>query len=125
VGSVHSFQTSLKGGLDGFIFEGGAELQAFFSSYYGGSADDAIRFVKMCPSLIHKVIFGGETESSDLPLNGSLFSYAGNTDGFIVATYAIFLDTVPFKATYLGGSNDDTVFDGAWAGDNCSYCFMW
>ncbi|MBL7729374.1 MAG: hypothetical protein JNM68_16890, partial [Dinghuibacter sp.] len=131
-------QTVFGGNQDGAIIKMNAALTApIFSSYFGGSGNDAAYVVSIDKSTNNIYVAGG-TESPNLPGDKTGVyqgTYQGNTDGFLTA---ILPDgSLAFKTTYLGtGSKDQTYgvqFDrnnfpyvtgtslGAWPVQNATY----
>jgi gliding motility-associated-like protein len=80
-----------------------------WSSYYGGSNNDACYSVKIDSSL--NIVFGGGTSSSNLPFTAGGFQptyNGGKTDGFIVKLNPS--ASAVTNATYLGTVNYDQAF---------------
>jgi hypothetical protein len=102
---VNAVQGYLAGGSDAFAARiDGATKQPTFSTYFGGSDDDAARAVVADADGVLYV--AGATLSSDLPASSAYQGSAGGgSDAFLLS-----LDSngtsVRF-ATYLGGSGDD------------------
>lgn len=107
---VNAFQPTNAGKQDGVIFKLSSDLSALqWSSYYGGSENDACYSVKIDSSF--NIVFSGGTCSSNLPGMGSGWqsSYnGGKTDGF-VAKLSQNGSTLT-NGTYLGTSNYDQAF---------------
>ena len=83
--------------------------QLLFSSYYGGSQDDACYSVKM--DLSGNFVFAGGTESTNIPgTAGGLqpSSGGGSTDGFVVKVPSGGNSIV--NASYIGMNQYDQVF---------------
>ena len=80
------FQATIGGAQDGIILKASADLgNILFSSFLGGSGDDAA-FVLAVNPLNNNIYVGGNTTSNNLPGNktGVLNpTFAGNTDGFV------------------------------------------
>lgn len=107
---ANAFQPTNAGKQDGVIFKLSSDLSALqWSSYYGGSENDACYSVKIDSSF--NIVFSGGTCSSNLPGMGSGWqsSYnGGKTDGF-VAKLSQNGSTLT-NGTYLGTSNYDQAF---------------
>jgi gliding motility-associated-like protein len=107
---LNAFQPTSGGMQDGVVFKLSNNLSTLiWSSYYGGSNNDACYSVKVDES--DNVIFAGGTASSDIPgvATGWQGLYnGGKTDGFAVK---ITPDGSTFLGgTYLGTSNYDQAF---------------
>ena len=75
---MNAIQNSNGGNQDGTVFKLSADFsQLLFSTYYGGSENDACYSVKLDES--NNLIFAGGTKSSNLPGMGSGFqnNYGG------------------------------------------------
>ena len=107
---VNAFQSANAGGQDGIVFKLASNFQSLlFSTYYGGSSDDACYSVKI--DTANQIVFSGGTQSTDLP--GTVGAYSptyngGITDGFVVKLNSTGLGIQ--KATYLGKNNYDQAF---------------
>ena len=108
--TVNAFQNSNAGNQDGVIFMISSDFnQLLFSSYYGGSQDDACYSVKM--DLSGNFVFAGGTESTNIPgTAGGLQpnSGGGSTDGFVVKVPSGGSSIV--NASYIGMNQYDQVF---------------
>ena len=108
--TVNAFQNSNAGGQDGVVFKLSADFtQLLFSSYYGGSQDDACYSVKV--DLSGNFVFAGGTASNNLP--GTAGGYQANnaggvTDGFVVKIPPA--GTSITQASYIGMNQYDQVF---------------
>jgi hypothetical protein len=107
-----SFQPDNAGAMDGFVATikpDGTDL--LYSTYLGGSADDAVTCIERNVGSGSSLTVAGNTSSNDFPIYGyySAFSYysGGSSDGF-VASFGFDL-SVMSGATYWGGSGADTV----------------
>lgn len=106
---LNAFQASNAGQQDGVIFKISSDLSTLlWSSYYGGSSNDASYSVKIDSS--YNIVFGGGTTSTNLPgtstgLNPNYMG--GKADGFI-AKLTPNGQTLT-RATYIGTSNYDQV----------------
>lgn len=105
-----AFQPNLAGGQDGVIFKLSSDLSSLiWSSYYGGSNNDACYSVKVDSS--YNVVVSGGTSSSDIPgaTGGWQSVYnGGKTDGFV---FKISPDGSTIQqATYVGSPNLDQAF---------------
>ena len=107
---VNAIQNTNGGNQDGTVFKLSADFsQLLFSTYYGGSENDACYSVKVDES--DNLIFAGGTKSSNLP--GMGFGYqntygGGETDGFVVKTPPS--GTSITNASYIGMGQYDQVF---------------
>ena len=107
---VNAFQSTNAGGQDGIVFKLASNFQSLlFSTYYGGSSDDACYSVKI--DTANQIVFSGGTQSTDLP--GTVGAYSptyngGITDGFVVKLNSSGLGIQ--QATYLGKNNYDQAF---------------
>ena len=108
--TVNAFQNSNAGNQDGVIFMLSSDFtQLLFSSYYGGSQDDACYSVKT--DLSGNFVFAGGTESTNIPgTAGGLQpnSGGGSTDGFVVKVPSGGNSIV--NASYIGMNQYDQVF---------------
>lgn len=108
--TMNPFQVANGGQQDGVIFKLSSDLSTLqWSSYYGGSENDACYSVKVDSS--HNIVFAGGTSSSNLPNMGSGWQAAyngGKTDGFVVKLVPA--GTSVLAATYLGTSDYDQAF---------------
>ena len=106
---VNAFQPVSGGLQDGVIFKLSTDLSTLiWSSYYGGSNNDACYSVKV--DLSDNVIFGGGTASNDLiGMAGWQSTYGGGkTDGFIVKLPSNGSSII--GGTYVGTVNYDQGF---------------
>lgn len=107
---ANAFQPTNAGKQDGVIFKLSSDLSALqWSSYYGGSENDACYSVKIDSSF--NIVFSGGTCSSNLPGMGSGWqsSYnGGKTDGFVAKLSQN--GATLTNGTYLGTSNYDQAF---------------
>ena len=107
---LNAFQPANSGKQDGVIFKLSSNLGALqWSSYYGGSENDACYTVKIDSS--NNILFGGGTCSSDLPFMGAGWQAVYNggiTDGFVAKLNGA--GTTVTNATYLGTNDYDQAF---------------
>ncbi len=106
---LDAFQPSNAGMQDGVVFKLSSDLSSLqWSSYYGGSNNDACYSIKIDSS--DNVVFSGGTSSSDLPfINGWQNAYnGGKTDGFVVKLNPSGASVT--NASYLGTVNYDQAF---------------
>ena len=106
---LNAFQPANAGGQDGVVFKLSTDLSTLiWSSYYGGSNNDACYSVKVDNS--DNVIFGGGTASNDLiGMTGWQSSYGGGkTDGYIVKLPGDGSSII--GGTYVGTGNYDQGF---------------
>jgi hypothetical protein len=102
----HAVQPKLLGTANAFALKlapAGNDLE--FSTYLGGSGKDAAKAVALGPG--GEIYLGGDTTSADLAVKGSLASYHGGSDGFLISLSA--QGTEVSSAMYVGGSGDDHV----------------
>ncbi len=95
------FQAANAGGQDGCVFKLNPLLNTLlFSTYLGGSANDAV--YNLAIDKQDQLYVTGGTESSDFPVTpGALHtSYQGNTDGFI--THFSFSGSTLLQSSYIG-----------------------
>ena len=94
-------QTSNRGNQDGCLIKLNSTLSSLlFSTYIGGSSEDAVYSIKLDNN--NNVFITGGTESSDLRMAGVGFdnTYNGNIDGFIYKLNAT--ATTLLSSTFLG-----------------------
>lgn len=107
---VNAFQTTNGGGQDGVLFKLSTNLDnLLWSSYYGGSENDACYSAKV--DTLGNIIFAGGTASTNLPGMGAGWQTAfngGNTDGFVAKTGPN--GGALLSASYIGTGNYDQVF---------------
>jgi len=107
--TVNAFQNSNGGGQDGVVFKLSADFtQLLYSSYFGGSQDDACYSVKV--DLTGNIVFAGGTASTDIP--GTTGGYqpnngGGSTDGFVAKVDPGFS---LIQSSYMGMNQYDQVF---------------
>lgn len=117
------FQTTRKGNLEGVIFKLDFSLtQHLWTSYLGGSGDDAVLAIDINRDGF--VIVSGGTISSDLPTDTSSFQPTfggGRADGFLAS---ISPDGHKLRnITYWGGTGYDQIFLHEFGPDNNVYVF--
>lgn len=104
------FQATNGGGQDGVIFKLSSDLSTLqWSSYYGGSQNDACYSVKIDSS--YNIVFAGGTSSSDLPNTAGGWQSAyggGKADGFVAKLNQT--GTSVINASYLGMGLYDQAF---------------
>jgi gliding motility-associated-like protein len=107
---LNPFQSTNGGQLDGVIFKMSSNLNTLlWSSYYGGTNNDACYSVKVDSS--SNIVFAGGTSSNDLPFTTGGFNSiynGGKTDGFVAKINPI--GSTILNATYLGTANYDQAF---------------
>jgi len=107
---LNAFQSANAGMQDGVIFQLTNDLSSLmWSSYYGGSNNDACYSVKVDSS--SNILFVGGTSSPNLQFTsgGLQPNYnGGKTDGFVVKLDPTGTNVV--NASYLGTSNYDQAF---------------
>lgn len=107
---LNAFQPTLAGNQDGVVFKLSGDLSSLiWSSYYGGSNNDACYSVKLDSS--YNIVFAGGTSSMNLPgtIGGVHAAYqGGKADGF-VGKLTPNGQTLT-QATYLGTPNYDQTF---------------
>lgn len=107
--TLNAFQPTLGGKQDGVVFKLSADLSTLmWSSFYGGSDNDACYSVKVDSS--QNIVFSGGTCSNDLiGINGWQMSNAGGkADGFVAKL--IPAGTAITNASYVGTANYDQAF---------------
>ncbi len=134
---VGGFQSTFGGSQDGVILKFTPDLSTMlFSSYLGGSGNDAAYVISLSPA--GNIYVAGGTESSDFPGNkaGTLGpTYNGNIDGF-VAEISNNGSTL-IRSTFIGTAGADQVYGiqfdrfgypyvtgqytGAWTAINATY----
>jgi hypothetical protein len=107
---VNGFQPSLGGQQDGIVFKLTSDLSSLiWSSYFGGSANDACYSLKI--DSMQNVFVAGGTSSNNIPgATGGLnpVYIGGKTDGFV---FQINPDaTTIMQSTYIGSTTYDQVF---------------
>ena len=108
--TLNAFQNNNGGGQDGVLFKLTTNLDnLLWSSYYGGTEDDACYSVKVDTS--GNVVFAGGTASINLPGMGSGWQNTfngGDVDGFVAKTGPNATNLL--GASYIGTGNYDQVF---------------
>ncbi len=108
--TLNAFQPTLGGQQDGVVFKLSNDLSTLlWSSYFGGSNNDACYSVKIDSS--YNVIFAGGTSSTNIPgttggLNPNYLG--GKTDGFVGKLTPNGQTLV--QSTYIGANQYDQVF---------------
>ena len=104
--TVNPFQARRDGDSDAWIAKLNSSGAVVYASYYGGSSFEGASAVAVGPA--GSVYVGGTTGSGDLPrATGFQQVFGGGfADGFVLK-----IDDAgnPLYATYLGGSNDDSL----------------
>ncbi|HZM62734.1 MAG TPA: SBBP repeat-containing protein, partial [Vicinamibacterales bacterium] len=104
--TVNPFQAQRDGDSDAWIAKLNSSGAVVYASYYGGSSFEGASAVAVGPA--GSVYVGGTTGSGDLPrATGFQQVFGGGfADGFVLK-----IDDAgnPLYATYLGGSNDDSL----------------
>ncbi len=107
---LNAFQPINNGMQDGVIFKLSSNLSTLqWSSYYGGSNNDACYSVKIDSSF--NIVFAGGTSSSNLPNTAGGWQSAyngGKTDGFVTKLNSF--GTSVIQASYVGTANYDQAF---------------
>lgn len=108
--TVNAFQNANAGMQDGVIFKLNSSLNSLiFSSYFGGSNNDACYSVKIDST--YNIVFAGGTSSNNLPQTAGSYqaSYGGGkSDGF-VGKLTPSGNTLT-RVTYLGMTDYDQTF---------------
>lgn len=108
--TLDAFQTTNAGQQDGVIFKLNNDFASLqFSSYYGGSENDACYSVKIDSSA--NIVFTGGTSSTDLQNTAGGFQdtyQGGKTDGFIAKLTPD--GNILTQTTYIGTANYDQSF---------------
>lgn len=106
----NAFQPAHGGKQDGVVFKLKNDFtELLFSSYFGGSENDAVYTIKVDSS--YNVVFGGGTNSIDLNISANAYQTSNNlgvAEGFI-AKLSPDGQTLT-HSTYLGTSDYDQVF---------------
>lgn len=118
-----ALQTVSGGAQDGVVIKLNPSLTALvFSTYFGGTGNDAAYVVSIDKSTNNIYVAGG-TESSDLPGDKTgvyQSAYAGNTDGFLTAIPPD--GSLPaVKTTYLGTGGKDQTYGVQFDRNNFPY----
>jgi len=106
-----AYKSTNSGGQDAVVFKLDSNLRnLLWSTYIGGSSDDAGYVLDFDTSQQHLYV-SGSTMSSDFPsTTGTLHStFQGNIDGFILK----FLNSAPYtlqKGTFIGTSDPDQCY---------------
>lgn len=108
---MNAFQPAIGGQQDGVVFKLSADFSSLmWSSYFGGTANDACYSIKIDSS--YNVVFAGGTSSSNIPgaaggLNPAYLG--GKTDGFVAKITPD--GTTLVQSTYIGTNvYDQTIF---------------
>ena len=105
-----AFQAANAGSQDGVIFKLNSDLSALqWSSYFGGSSNDACYSVKLDSS--YNFIFSGGTTSDDLTNTAAGWQTTyngGETDGFVMKLNPS--GTAITNGSYVGTVNNDQAF---------------
>ena len=109
--TVNAFQSANAGQQDGVVFKLAANFQSLmWSSYFGGSQNDASYSVKIDST--QNILIAGGTSSSDLPntIGGLNPNYlGGKTDGFVAKIEGD--GSAIIQSTYIGTATyDQTIF---------------
>ncbi len=103
--SAGAYQTSLGGGQDGVAFKLSSNMSTLiFSTYLGGTADDAAYGVVKSGT---KIYITGTAGNGFLP-SGGAFGYNGGRDGFVLALNNT--GTSVLHRSYFGSSSNDESF---------------
>jgi hypothetical protein len=101
--TLNPSQPTLAGGLDGVVLRIRDTGTLNYSTYFGGSGDDAVFGVAVDSTF--RTVATGYTTSTNLPLQNPIQStHGGEWDAFVVR-YSVFF--VHEYSTYLGGSGFD------------------
>lgn len=109
--TASAYKTTNSGLQDGVAFKFNNNLTSLlWSTYIGGSSDDAGYVIAFDNSQQHLYV-SGSTMSSDFPSTSGTFhsTFQGGTDGFILK----FLNTSPYtlqKGTFIGTSDPDQCY---------------
>ncbi len=105
--TVSPFQPANAGMQDGVIFKLNSDLSSLqFSSYYGGTNNDACYSVKVDSSA--NIVVAGSTSSNDLTITTGSGYGGGKTDGFVFKLDQF--GTTLTNSRYLGTVNYDQAF---------------
>jgi hypothetical protein len=99
-------QSTMRGGMDGFIARLSATGSSLdFSTYFGGAGTDIVNAVAVDSTGVYAA---GQTTSNDFPTIAAAYGTArGAQDGF--ALKLTLAGNATSYSTYLGGSGDDAV----------------
>ncbi len=97
---LNPYQGTLKGGFDAFVAKLSPEGQILYSTYLGGSQDDAANSLVIDDT--GQAFVTGFTQSKDFPVTHG--QYAGGFDVFIARVDPL---GALAQATFYGGSGDD------------------
>ena len=107
----NAFQPTLAGQQDGVIFKLSSDLSTLqWSSYFGGSNNDACYSVKIDSS--YNIVFAGGTSSTNLPGTAGSFHpnyMGGKTDGFVGKLTPNGQTLI--RSSYLGTTQYDQALD--------------
>ena len=110
-----AFQTRFSGGLqDGLLVKTDLRLNILFSSYLGGSGDDAAFVLTLSPTT-NDIYVGGATTSSNLPGTSGQVGpiIASNFQGGICDGYVAMVSndgSTLKKTVYVGGTGNDMLY---------------
>ncbi len=110
--TLNAFQTSNKGGTynqDGVIIKAAPDLSSIiFSSYLGGSGDDAAFSLSISP-VNNNIYIAGATTSTDLPNPDNTVFNGGACDGFISIINNTATPSV-INSHYIGTNSADQLY---------------
>jgi uncharacterized repeat protein (TIGR01451 family) len=107
---VSALQSALAGGIDGFVTKLNlAGTTVLYSTYLGGSGDDAIFALGVDDS--GNAFVAGSTSSTNFPIGNALQPVYGGGDGDGFLTKLGAGPPILLFSTYLGGSGHDEVTD--------------
>ncbi len=107
--TLGAYDTAINGARDAFITRLAADgSQLVFSSFFGGSEDDAIHSVALDP--FGSAFVTGETRSTDLPVTVNAFDadFNGGSTDLFVAKFNVTGNQLSYSS-YLGGSSFEEI----------------
>lgn len=106
---VNGFQSANAGGLDAVMVKLDENLsQILWSSYMGGSADDALYSIDF--NNLGNLVIGGGTNSADFPMHNAYQNTfgGGRADGFLAQVYSSGSSII--SSTYYGSDQYDQIY---------------
>lgn len=107
---LNAFQATNAGLQDGVVFKLSSDLSTLlWSSYFGGSNNDACYSVKVDSS--YNIVFSGGTTSTDLPNTTGAYQttyQGGKADGFVAKINTT--TNILFRTSYIGTPTYDQAF---------------
>ncbi len=106
-GTTAAHDASANGGGDAFLSQLNPNGALTYSTYFGGSGDDAAAGVSNGDGTAYGAVIAGATQSANLPVQGSLGTFDNTLGGSRDAFVSTFAGGALAQSTYLGGSGDD------------------